>query len=133
MGHEGTLKKRAGQCGSSDSHPFLREERLELRVSAHEKRLIEQSRVDLGFGTLAQYIRAQALARGKARSSTEQHKALMACAYEFNRLGNNLNQIARHLNQGQPFSEEVQLVLLQILDCASELVRDAKGRPGAHP
>lgn len=129
----GTLKKKAGQCGSGDGHPFLRRERLELRVSAQEKRLIEQHRTALGFGTVAQYVRAQALTKGQAQSSTEQHRALMACAYQFNKLGNNLNQIARHLNQGQPFTEELRLVLLQILGCASDLVKDAKSRPGVRP
>lgn len=133
MIHLGTLKKKPGQCGSSDDHPFLREERIEIRVSANEKQRIEQHKSAMGFGTVAQYIRAQALTQGKAHSTTAQHKALMACAYQFNKMGNNLNQIARHLNQGQPFTHEVQLVLLQILDCASELVKDAKSRPEAQP
>lgn len=126
----GTLKKKAGQSGSADSHPFLREERLEIRVSAQEKQRIEEHRVACGFGTVAQYVRQQALTQGKARSPSEQHKALMACAYEFNKMGNNLNQIARHLNQGQPLSEEVHLTLLQIVEHAGELVKDARSRSG---
>jgi hypothetical protein len=130
MAQLGTLKQKAGQSGSADAHPFLRNERLEIRVSSQEKQRITQHQTELGFGTVAQYVRSQALTQGKARSTTEQHKALMACAYQFNKMGNNLNQIARHLNQGQPFSEEVKLVLLQILDCANELVKDAKGRSG---
>ena len=48
-------------------------------------------------------------------------------------IGNNLNQIARHLNQGSPLTEEVQLTLLQILEQAGELVKEAKSRPGARP
>ena len=131
--HLGTLKQKAGQSGSGDSHPFLREERLEIRVSPQEKHRIEELKATAGFGTVAQYVRAQALTQGKAQSTTAQHKALMACAYQFNKMGNNLNQIARHLNQGQPFTEEVKLVLLQILECASDLVKDAKSRPGAQP
>ena len=127
------LKQKAGQTGSADSHPFLRTERVEIRVSAEEKQRIEQHRTNLGFGTLAQYVRAQALSQGKASSPSEQHKALMACAYQFNKLGNNLNQIARHLNQGSPLTEEVQLTLLQILEQAGELVKEAKSRPGARP
>ena len=131
MVHTGTLKKKSGQSGSADSHPYLRDERMEFRVSPQEKERIEKHRAAMGFGTIAQYVRAQALTQGSAQSTSAQHKALMACAYQFNKLGNNLNQIARHLNQGEPFTEQVQLTLLQILECAGELVKDAKSRPGA--
>lgn len=133
MVHNGTLKKKAGQSGSGDSHPYLREERIEIRVSPQEKKRIEQHRATMGFGTIAQYVRAQAVTQGRAQSLSAQHKALMACAYQFNKMGNNLNQIARHLNQGEPFTQETQLTLLQILEYAGELVAVAKTRPGAQP
>jgi len=127
---QGTLKKKAGQTGSSDSHPFLRVEHLGFRVSPGEKQRIEEQSAACGFGTVAHYVREQALTMGNARNPTEQHKALMACAYQFNKLGNNINQIARHLNQGEPFTEEAHMSLLQIVEHASELVKEARSRSG---
>lgn len=128
MYKEEILKRQSGQSGSADGHPYLRDMRLEIRVSPREKRSIEQSSLEKGFGTVAQYVRAQALAPGQAHSAVAQHKALLDCAYQFNKMGNNLNQIARHLNRGDPLSEEVRLALFQILECAEGLLNEARDR-----
>jgi hypothetical protein len=125
---EERLKKVPGQSGSEDVNPFLRTLRLDIRVSPSERKCIEQAAAARGFRNVAQHVRVQAMFEGQGPSPAGHQKALLECAYQFNKMGNNLNQIARHLNQGGAFTEEANLVLLQILDCAEEMVRDAKKR-----
>jgi len=59
-----TLKQKAGQSGSADTQPYLRDERLEIRVSPHEKKRIVQLTIERGFETTAQYVRMQAVNPG---------------------------------------------------------------------
>ena len=123
---EATLKKKAGQAGNADAHPYLRSDRLEIRVSPHEKRRIVQNSFDNGFDSVAQFIREQAMYPGKAESRNAQRKALLACQYQLNRIGNNLNQIARHLNQGAKPDDETLLTLMQIQEHAAMLLHVAQ-------
>lgn len=123
---EQTQKLKAGQVGNSDPQTFLRNLRLEIRVSPDEWSQIQQNRQRNGFANMAQFVRAQALASRCAESPNVQSKAFMSCAYQLNRIGVNINQIARHLNRGTPADDEIRLVLMQIQEQAQELVQQAK-------
>lgn len=123
---EKRLKIKAGQASNADQHPYLRSIRLCVRVSPLELEKIEQNRKRKGFDTVAQYLREQSIEPTKAENPKARHKEMLACAYQLNKIGNNINQIARHLNQGSPVNDEVQLVLMQIEEHAQELVHQAK-------
>lgn len=127
---EATLKKKAGQAGNADAHPYLRADRLEIRVSPHEKHRIVQNSIDNGFDSVAQFVREQAMHAGKAANPNAQRQALLACQYQLNRMGNNLNQIARHLNQGAKPDDEILLTLMQIQEHAAMLLNLAQTQNG---
>lgn len=123
---EKRLKHKAGQASNADPHPFLRSMRLFVRVSPVELDKIEQNRKRKGFDTVAQYVREQAIEPTQAENHKAKHKGLMACAYQLNKIGNNINQIARHLNQGTPVDEDIKLVLMVIQEHTQGLLEQAK-------
>lgn len=108
------LKKKSGQVGSADGHPYLRTKRLEVHVSEQEFNLIDSNRKSAGFHTVAQFIRSQAMNKSIASNAAQQHLAFTKCAFELNKIGVNLNQIAKHLNQEHPITTAVQLLLTAI-------------------
>lgn len=119
-------KIKAGQTGSWDTHPYLRSERVVLRVSPEELLTLEKLRKVHLFDNLAQYLRAQGLKPTPSSTERKAYTALVECTYQLNKIGVNVNQIARHLNQGSPLDDEVRLVLNQIQEVAHELVEQAK-------
>lgn len=119
-----TLKQKAGQSGSADTQPYLRDQRLEIRVSPHEKKRIQQLGIERGFDTTAQYLRSQAITPG-AESPSALREAQYACMSQLNRIGTNINQIARHLNSGGHPDDAIQYTLGQILENAEHLVKQA--------
>lgn len=121
-------KIKAGQSGSKDTNPFFRSLRLEIRLSPNELDRIQQNKQSGGFGNLSQFVRAQALAPKGVQSPNALRQAVLSCSYQLNKIGVNINQIARHLNQGTPADEEIRLVLMQIQEHAQELVAQAKVR-----
>lgn len=121
-------KIKAGQSGSKDTNPFFRSLRLEIRLSPNELDRIQQNKQSGGFGNLSQFVRAQALAPKGVQSPNALRQAVLSCSYQLNKIGVNINQIARHLNQGTPADEEIRLVLMQIQEHAQELVDQAKAR-----
>ena len=121
-------KIKAGQSGSKDTNPFFRSLRLEIRLSPNELDLIQQNKQSGGFGNLSQFVRAQALAPKGVQSPNALRQAVLSCSHQLNKIGVNINQIARHLNQGIPADEEIRLVLMQIQEHAQELVNQAKAR-----
>lgn len=123
-----TLKQKAGQSGSADTQPYLRDERLEIRVSPHEKKLVQQLSIEQGFETTAQYVRLQALTPG-AENPNAQRQAQYACMHQLNRMGTNVNQIAHHLNSGLKPDDEMLLSLVQIMEHAQRLCKLANATP----
>lgn len=121
-------KIKAGQSGSKDTNPFFRSLRLEIRLSPNELDRIQQNKQSGGFGNLSQFVRAQALAPKGVQSPNALRQAVLSCSYQLNKIGVNINQIARHLNQGTPADEEIRLVLMQIQEHAQELLSQAKAR-----
>lgn len=123
-------KKKPGQTGHTDPHPFLRTHRLEIRLSPNELDCLQQHRHNGGFDNLSQFVRTQALAPKGSENPNGLRKALLSCSYQLNRIGVNINQIARHLNQGTPADDEIRMVLMVIQEHAQELVEQAKARGG---
>lgn len=128
---EPIIKKKSGQSGSTDTNIYVRQHRLEIRVSHQEKKLIVQNSIDKGFDTTAQFMRCQALSPGRAENPNAQRQAQLACQYQLNRLGNNVNQIARLLNSGSKVDDEILLCLLQIQEHAELLLKQANEKSGA--
>lgn len=122
--NEPVLKKAAGQSGD-DGNRQLRTQRIEIRVSPDEWRLVNEHAKTKGYANTAQFVRQQAVSGGGAENPNGARRALLDCQYQLNRLGNNVNQIARHLHLGRSPDEEIHLVLLQILELAEKLVSDA--------
>ena len=123
---EQILKSKSGQAGSSDGHPYLRTRRLELYVSPQEFEQIDGNRKSAGFQTIAQFIRSQVMNDTKEQNTPQQHKAFLKCAFELNKIGVNLNQIAKHLNQGQPITLSAQVLLRAIKEQTEALSQEMK-------
>ena len=121
-------KKKPGQAGSDDTSEFLRQDRIEIRVNHHEKKRIKQLAIEKGFETVAQYVRCQAMKPG-TESPNAQRQAQYACTHQLNRMGTNINQIARHLNSGVKLDDEVLLTLVQIMEHAEMLCKAAEAAP----
>ena len=120
------LKRKSGQAGSSDGHPYLRTRRLELYVSPQEFELIDGNRKSAGFHTIAQFIRSQATSNKNEQNTPQHHKAFLKCAFELNKIGVNLNQIAKHLNQGQPLTLSAELLLRAIKEQTEALSQEMR-------
>ena len=132
---EPIVKKKAGQSGSSDNNIYVRQDRLEIRVSHKEKESIVRNSAASGFDTTAQYIRCQAVRPGSESPNTLRQAYLM-CQYQLNRLGNNINQIARAFNSGNQIDNDALLALREIQNHAEALVKEARNglRPsGSEP
>lgn len=120
-------KKCNGQSGE-DGNQYVRTKRIELRVSPAEFTRIKANGREAGFNNTAQYIRELAVRQGGIDSPLLTKKALLACQYELNRIGNNINQIARRLNQGETPDDEILLVLQQIQELAAQSIKEALQR-----
>lgn len=125
-------KKRPGQAGNTDSSEFLRQDRIEIRVNHHEKKRITQLSIEKDFETVAQYVRCQAMKPGK-ESPSAQRQAQYACMHQLNRMGTNINQIARHLNSGCKPDDQILLTLVQIMEHAEMLCQNADATPAGAP
>lgn len=121
-------KKRPGQAGSADTSKFVRQDRIEVRVNPHEKKRIGQIASAKGFDTVAQYVRCQAMDPG-AENPSAHRQAQYACMHQLNRMGTNINQIARHLNSGGKPDDEILLTLVQIMEHAESLNQKANAAP----
>ena len=66
-------KQKSGQAGNWDTHPFLRSERVVLRVSPEELLTLEKHRKTHRFDSLAQYLRAQGLKPTLNRPGSTRH------------------------------------------------------------
>ena len=126
---EEVWKKKNGQSGS-DGNEYLRTKRIELRVCQHEYSKIEQHAESSGYSNIAQYLRESGLTRKHIESPSSRQRDKQKWLYELNRIGNNLNQIARRLNQGDPVDDEILMVLLQIREMVEAVHDVAKASSG---
>jgi hypothetical protein len=119
-------KIKAGQTGSWDTHPFLRSEKVVLRVSPDELLQMERNRVTHRFDNMAQYLRAQGLKPTPTAHERKQLTALLGATFQLNKIGVNINQIARRLNQGESIDDEVAVTLKQIRMAALAMLDQAR-------
>lgn len=111
--------QQPGQAGH-ESQQHLRTRRIETRVSPAEHATICARALSQGFGSIAQYVRQQAIHGGDAESPFANQQILLACQAELNDIAGHVNQIARHLTEGEPLDEEMLMVMMQVLDLAEE-------------
>lgn len=125
-------KKRPGQAGAADVSDFVRQDRIEFRVNHHEKKRIAQLAKEREFDTIAQYVRCQAMKPG-AENPNAQRQAQYACMNQLNRMGSNINQIARHLNSGGSPDDQILLTLVQIMEHAEKLCETTNATKNGAP
>ena len=125
MALSGVRKQKHGQSGA-DGNDFLRTKRIELRVAPHEYQAIESSAMTSGFGNVAQFLRESGIHARTVDSPFTRRKENDRWLYEINRIGNNLNQIARRLNQGNPVDDEILMILMQIREMLEEVHKAAR-------
>lgn len=118
------VKLKNGQAGP-DGNSFLRDKRVEIRVCQQEYEKLEKHALEAGYLNVAQYLRESGLTRKQIISPSTKQKEKNQWLYEINRIGNNVNQIARHLNQGKVPDEEMLMLLLQIQDMAQDTLKEA--------
>lgn len=118
------IKLKNGQAGP-DGNSFLRDKRVEIRVCQQEYEKLEKHALEAGYLNVAQYLRESGLTRKQITSPSTKQKEKNQWLYEINRIGNNVNQIARHLNQGKVPDEEMLMLLLQIQDMAQDTLKEA--------
>jgi len=121
---ESRVKLKNGQAGP-DGNYFLRDKRVEIRVCQQEYEKLEKHALEAGYLNVAQYLRESGLSQKQITSPSTKQKEKNQWLYEINRIGNNVNQIARHLNQGKVPDEEMLMVLLQIQDIAQDTLKEA--------
>ncbi len=98
---------------------IVRTRHINLRLTETQYEVISEASKQAGL-SLSEYIRAQ-LSKGKVVAKYElvaDIPELKKLTAEFGRIGNNLNQIARHLNQGGTHSQEMQKAIRQ---CMAEI------------
>ena len=64
-----------------------------------------------------------------SESPSAQRQAQYACMHQLNRMGINVNQIARHLNSGGQLDEEIRQTLAEIMEYAEALCKNANATP----
>jgi len=95
------IKQQPGQAGH-DGQQHLRTRRMETRVSPEEHATICARALSQGFGSVTQYVRQQALHGSDADSPFSNQHTLLVCQAELSDIPDHVNQIARHLTDGEP-------------------------------
>jgi len=115
-----------GACGLKPEGP--RVSHIGIRFALQEREFIVQQ-AEKTCLTLSEYIRASALGPGYAATIDPMKRQLLQDAIrELNRQGNNLNQIARHMNAGNMEPDQGQRELSRLeqsLIAAQRAVRAA--------
>jgi hypothetical protein len=94
------IKKRAGQSSNQDPNPHIRSKRLELRMSEDEFISFEKKFMETSFNSMASYARELILSHCIVHPTTskEQIQEIKKFRLAMNKIGVNINQIARNLN-----------------------------------
>lgn len=121
---ETRIKFKAGQSGE-DGNSYLRSKRIEIRTSPQEYAQLEHRAQQMGYHNLAQYLREAGLSREYLVSPTTRQKQKADWLFAINRIGNNLNQIARQVNAGHDPDDEILLMLAQIQEMVNQVLKQA--------
>lgn len=91
-------KQKPGRTGPEQNN-LLRTQRIQFRVTPEEYDVIVNLTSQSGYRAIAYYVRDKALSSSPtAKAEKQTYKKFLN---DLARMGNNLNQIARHLNQHQ--------------------------------
>ncbi len=102
--------QKSGELKLRKERPF----RITARFSEAEREILVGRAEDARL-TMSEYIRASVLGIGYVSAiDPAKREMLQNLSRELGRQGNNLNQVARHLNDGTSSSEEGVLALLEI-------------------
>jgi gamma-glutamylcysteine synthetase len=120
-------KKRTGQTGY-ESNNLKRTHLFKIWLSQEEYQKLEREALNAGASSLAMHARQVLFSGSKARAEiakVEQKNHLQLLA-SLNRIGNNINQIARSLNQHQQMTPDMALALEKMNDKLNALTKDRK-------
>lgn len=94
------IKKIKNGRSGPDNNNLIRNQRIELRASPEEYEKIEKFALASSYNTLASYVRETAL-EGLPLQGTKKTRALerKKLRGEFGKVGSNINQITKALNQ----------------------------------
>lgn len=118
-------KKSAGQSGADDNQ-VVRTRTVKFLCTDEEQLQIAQLSQQMGYKTVAQYVREKALANNEQDHPKAVRNALYKCFTALNRMGNNINQIARMLNYGIDVDRATYGAMKDIKRMAYELLEEAK-------
>lgn len=97
---------------------------IQIRVSDDE---LEEIKARAGNIDTSTFLRTLALDQPIAQPPSPSREIIHKCdpdlIREVNRIGNNLNQIARHLNEGNELSNAVMIALLNLQTSLDETVQ----------
>lgn len=96
------LKRQTGQPGF-DANKYVREKELKFRVSYPEYEQICELAQESQYNSLAQFFRESLLTPPDSIKPIEQKKLRSEMLYEASRIGNSLNQLAKHCNEQRSF------------------------------
>ncbi len=117
-------KKSAGQSGA-DNNEFLRNKTVRFLCSTEEHEKIKKLAGESGHTIIAQFAREQALAEpGKQTKATL--NALRKCQFELNRIGTNINEIAKVLNYGFEVDRAIYGSIKDIKKLAYQILQEAQ-------
>lgn len=118
-------KISAGQSGADDNQ-YVRTKTVKFLCTEEEHQQIFELAKEMGYKTVAQYVRERALANPDNDQPKAVRNALYKCFTALNRMGNNMNQIARVLNFGIEADRATYGAMKDIKRFAYELLEEAK-------
>lgn len=94
---------------------MTRKKYIQIRLTDKEKSDIESRAGELGVSTyLRQIALEQPIVQPNPKPTKIVHSADPELIREINRIGININQITKHLNEGQPLSNAILIALLDL-------------------
>lgn len=123
-------KQKPGRTGQ-EQNTLLRTQRIQFRVTTEEYAAISNLTAKSGYSAIAYYVRDKALS--SASTAKAEKQAYKKFLNDLARMGNNLNQIARQLNQRQPINREMMQhicdIRLMLYGMSMELAGGQDDRP----
>ena len=123
-------KKTHGQSGS-DGNRYLRTEKIYVQVNPNELATIRANARNNGYNTTAQYVRQQAVSAGSVDNPVALKRHYIECQHQLAKIGNNINQLARHANQTKSLDFSVLIALRNIERTTLLILAETHRRIGA--
>lgn len=129
------LKRTSKRFGEIDpAAPHVRKKRMEIRFHNHEFLLLVDALTRSGqYQNLAQFVRENILDVAQSnkisRTRSEVIASFSEVQNELRKIGVNINQIAKRVNQGDEnnLTRDLKTVLAQISECSVRLLKKSNG------